>query len=324
MPSSVLRIDLNADLGESTHQRPLPGQEALFPYLSSCNIACGFHGGDPLFIEQAIRQAIAHGLRIGAHPSYPDRANFGRKPMPLPPERLQAEVRYQVAALKSMAESLGGRLSYVKPHGALYNQMAFDEPTARPVLAAVKEIDTDLALMGLAGSPLQKWAASAGLRFIAEAFAEQDPDNATTYAENAARYKDALRATLEPLLNAVDEVPQGQRWLVTCEGAFSYLARDMGLQELYLWPMNADQVGTPQQVRSVIDGVRHNNIPVVFCESTVNTSPAEQVARETGAAYGGVLYVDSLSNEDGPVPTYLDLLRVTTQTVADGLTSAAN
>lgn len=159
---------------------------------------------------------------------------------------------------------------------------------------------------------------------IAEAFAEQDPDNATTYAENAARYKDALRATLEPLRDAVDEVPQGQRWLVTCEGAFSYLARDMGLQELYLWPMNADQVGTPQQVRSVIDGVRDNNIPVVFCESTVNTSPAEQVARETGAAYGGVLYVDSLSDEDGPVPTYLDLLRVTTQTVADGLTSAAN
>ena len=111
---------------------------------------------------------------------------------------------------------------------------------------------------------------------------------------------------------------------MTCEGAFSYLARDFSMKELYLWPMNADQVGTPQQVRSVIDGVRDNDIPVVFCESTVNTAPAEQVARETGAAYGGVLYVDSLSEPDGEVPTYLDLLRVTSRTVADGLTSATN
>lgn len=131
---------------------------------------------------------------------------------------------------------------------------------------------------------------------IAAAFAQHDPDNAATYEANAAAYKDELRATLEPLRETVAEIPEDQRWLVTCEGAFSYLARDFGLRELYLWPMNADQNGTPQQVRKVIDGVRDNDIPVVFCESTVNTSPAEQVARETGAAYGGVLYVDSLSS----------------------------
>ena len=94
------------------------------------------------------------------------------------------------------------------------------------------------------------------------------------------------------------------------------------MKELYLWPMNADRVGTPQQVRAVIDGVRENNIPVIFCESTVNQAPAKQVARETGAAYGGELYVDSLSEADGPVPTYLDLLRVTSQTIADGLTKS--
>ncbi len=155
---------------------------------------------------------------------------------------------------------------------------------------------------------------------IERALAGNDPANADTYAANAAAYKDSLRATLDPLRDAIATVPDDQRWLVTCEGAFSYLARDMGLQELYLWPMNADQVGTPQQVRAVIDGVRDNDIPVVFCESTVNTAPAEQVARETGAAFGGVLYVDSLSEADGPVPTYLDLLRVTTTTVANGLT----
>ncbi|WP_370402616.1 metal ABC transporter substrate-binding protein [Sulfitobacter sp. JB4-11] len=159
---------------------------------------------------------------------------------------------------------------------------------------------------------------------IAKAMSEQDPGNAQVYASNAAAYKDELRATIAPLRDAVAAIPADQRWLVTCEGAFSYLARDFGLKELYLWPMNADQVGTPQQVRSVIDGVRKHDIPVVFCESTVNTAPAKQVARETGAAYGGELYVDSLSEADGPVPTYLDLLRVTSETVAAGLARATN
>ncbi len=159
---------------------------------------------------------------------------------------------------------------------------------------------------------------------MATAFAKQDPDNAEAYAANAEAYKNELRNTIQPLRDAIAEIPADQRWLVTCEGAFSYLARDFGMQELYLWPMNADQVGTPQQVRAVIDGVRNNDILVVFCESTVNTAPAEQVARETGAAYGGVLYVDSLSEADGPVPTYLDLLRVTSQTIADGLTASTN
>jgi manganese/iron transport system substrate-binding protein len=155
---------------------------------------------------------------------------------------------------------------------------------------------------------------------IASAFAEHDPENAETYRANATRYKDELRATIEPLRDAIAAIPEDRRWLVTCEGAFSYLARDFGMKELYLWPMNADQVGTPQQVRAVIDGVRENDIPVVFCESTVNTAPAQQVARETGAAYGGELYVDSLSEADGPVPSYLDLLSVTARTVVDGLT----
>lgn len=159
---------------------------------------------------------------------------------------------------------------------------------------------------------------------IVTAFVAQDPNNAETYMANAEAYKEELRVTIEPLRAAIAEIPEDRRWLVTCEGAFSYLARDFGMKELYLWPMNADQVGTPQQVRAVIDGVRDNDIPVVFCESTVNTAPAEQVARETGVAYGGVLYVDSLSEPDGEVPTYLDLLRVTSRTVADGLRSAMN
>jgi manganese/iron transport system substrate-binding protein len=158
---------------------------------------------------------------------------------------------------------------------------------------------------------------------IEAALAAYDPGNAAIYAANAATYRAELAATIEPLRAQIAAIPEGDRWLVTCEGAFSYLARDFAMKELYLWPMNADAIGTPQQVRRVIDGVRENDIPVVFCESTVNTSPAEQVARETGSTFGGVLYVDSLSVADGPVPTYLDLLRVTSETIVTGLTENA-
>lgn len=157
---------------------------------------------------------------------------------------------------------------------------------------------------------------------IEKAFVAQDPRHAATYRANAAAYRARLSATITPLKQQIAAIPEADRWLVSCEGAFPYLARDLGLRELYLWPMNADQVGTPQQVRAVIDGVRAHRIPAVFCESTVNTAPARQVARETGARYGGVLYVDSLSTADGPVPSYLELLKVTTATVAEGLTRA--
>ena len=158
---------------------------------------------------------------------------------------------------------------------------------------------------------------------IAKALSAGDPDYAADYAANAAAYKAKLTAEIAPLKAKIDAIPDAQRWLVSCEGAFSYLARDLGLREAYLWPINADATGTPQQVRGVIDVVRENAIPAVFCESTVNNDPAQQVARETGARFGGVLYVDSLSAADGPVPSYADLLRVTTQTVVDGLTGGA-
>ncbi len=157
---------------------------------------------------------------------------------------------------------------------------------------------------------------------IAKALALVDPANTATYAANAEAYKARLSAAIGPLRDAIAALPEDRRWLVTCEGAFSYLARDLGLKELYLWPVNADQQGSPRQVRAVIDGVREHLIPTVFCESTVSSDPAMQVARETGAAFGGVLYVDSLSEADGPVPTYLDLLKVTTETIARGLAPA--
>ena len=154
---------------------------------------------------------------------------------------------------------------------------------------------------------------------IRDALIKHDPAHADTYRTNAERYKQQIRATIDPIRQQVEALPAQKRWLVSSEGAFSYLARDFGLRELYLWPINADQQGTPQQVRHVIDEVRKHHIPAVFSESTVSAAPAQQVARETGAHYGGVLYVDSLSEPDGPVPTYLDLLRVTSETLAKGL-----
>lgn len=157
---------------------------------------------------------------------------------------------------------------------------------------------------------------------IEKALSAADPANAATYAANAAAYKAQLSAALDPLKARIAALPEDRRWLATCEGAFSYLARDLGLRELYLWPINADQQGTPRQVQAVIDAVREHQVPAVFCESTVPSDPAEQVARETGAAFGGVLYVDSLSDGDGPVPTYLDLLKVTTETIVRGLAPA--
>ncbi|KQB13946.1 metal ABC transporter substrate-binding protein [Rhodobacter capsulatus] len=154
---------------------------------------------------------------------------------------------------------------------------------------------------------------------IRAALSAADPGNAGTYAANAAAYKAQIAAVIGPLRAAARALPEDRRWLVTSEGAFSYLARDFGLTEVYLWPINADAQGTPQQVRAVIDTVRAHRIPVVFSESTVSDKPARQVARETGAQYGGVLYVDSLSEPGGPVPTYLDLLRVTSETIVKGL-----
>lgn len=155
---------------------------------------------------------------------------------------------------------------------------------------------------------------------IRNALIEHDPDNADTYRQNASAYRQRIEAAIAPIRAELQAIPEDRRWLVSSEGAFSYLARDFGLKELYLWPINADQQGTPQQVRKVIDAVRANNIPAVFSESTISPKPAQQVARETGAKYGGVLYVDSLSEADGPVPTYIDLLRVTAETIANGLT----
>lgn len=153
---------------------------------------------------------------------------------------------------------------------------------------------------------------------IRAAFVKYDPQNASIYNKNAEDYIAKIKALDAPLRERLAKIPEAQRWLVTSEGAFSYLARDYNLKEAYLWPINAEQQGTPKQVKNLIDLVRTNKISVVFSESTISDKPAKQVSKETGAKYGGVLYVDSLSTKDGPVPTYIDLLKVTVETIAKG------
>ncbi|MDC9582511.1 metal ABC transporter substrate-binding protein [Xenorhabdus sp. PR6a] len=153
---------------------------------------------------------------------------------------------------------------------------------------------------------------------IRKAFVKHDPENAEIYNRNAKAYAEKIAQLDAPLRERLSRIPEEQRWLVTSEGAFSYLTQDYGFKEVYLWPINAEEQGSPQQVRRVIDTVRANKIPVVFSESTVSDKPAKQVSKETGARYGGVLYVDSLSTQKGPVPTYIDLLNTTVDTIAKG------
>ena len=154
---------------------------------------------------------------------------------------------------------------------------------------------------------------------IKKALSKYDPVNSNVYERNAENYKSKIKATILPIRYSLNALPEEKRWLVTSEGAFSYLARDFGLKELFLWPINADAQGTPQQVRNVIDKLREKKISVIFSESTVSDAPAKQVARETNIHYGGVLYVDSLTAIDGPVPTFLDLIRVTSKAIVKGL-----
>lgn len=170
------------------------------------------------------------------------------------------------------------------------------------------------------------WMAPLNVRVYAEnmatAFAKIDPEHAGDYAANAAAYGAELQAVHDELTASLNTLPVSQRALVTCEGAFSYLARDAGLTEQFLWAVNAEQQATPQQIARTIEFVREGNVPAVFCESTISDAPMQQVVEATDADFGGTLYVDSLSEADGPVPTYLDLIRHDARVIVDALTGS--
>lgn len=174
----MARIDLNSDLGEGYGAWTMGDDAAMLAVVSSANVACGFHAGDPAGILSTLREAAARGVAVGAHVGYPDRVGFGRRPMDVAPADLEADVIYQIGALQGLARAAGTRVSYVKPHGALYNTIAHDARQAAAVIAGVRAVDPSLVLMGLAGAPILAQARAAGLRVVAEAFADRayNPD----------------------------------------------------------------------------------------------------------------------------------------------------
>ncbi|QEV99605.1 metal ABC transporter substrate-binding protein [Microbacterium caowuchunii] len=183
----------------------------------------------------------------------------------------------------------------------------------------------DIAADAYTGKPNpHAWMSPANVQIyvdnMVDAFSELDPEHADDFAANGTAYQQELQAIQDELVAELETLPDNERALVTCEGAFSYLARDAGLTEVYIWPVNAEQQATPQQIAAVIEYVDENRVPAVFCESTVSDKPIQQVVDATDADFGGVLYVDSLSEADGPVPTYLDLIRYDTDTIIAALT----
>ena len=166
-------IDLNSDLGESLGAWSMGDDAAMLDIVSSANVACGFHAGDPAGILATLKAAHARGVSVGAHVAYPDLLGFGRRNMDVASADLVAAVIYQIGALQGLAQAAGTRITYVKPHGALYNTIAHDSAQALDVITAIRDVDANLALVALAGSPLVRWAQDAGLRVVAEAFADR-------------------------------------------------------------------------------------------------------------------------------------------------------
>lgn len=168
-----MKIDLNCDMGESFGPWKMGRDSELMSYVSSANIACGFHAGDATVMRKTIESAMENGVSIGAHPSYPDLQGFGRRETNLSPQEITDIVLYQISAIKGMCESLGAKLNHVKPHGALYNQAARSESTSKAIAEAVASIDRDLIIFGLSGGELAKAARSIGLQSADEAFADR-------------------------------------------------------------------------------------------------------------------------------------------------------
>ncbi|KQP06238.1 LamB/YcsF family protein [Pseudorhodoferax sp. Leaf265] len=168
-----MKIDLNSDLGESLGVWRMGDDAAMLGIVTSANVACGFHAGDPAGILATLKTAAERGIAIGAHVAYPDLVGFGRRAMDIASADLVAGVVYQIGALQALARVAGTKVRYVKPHGALYNTIAHDARQARDVIAAIRAVDPRLPLVVLAGAPLAGWAADAGLRVVAEAFADR-------------------------------------------------------------------------------------------------------------------------------------------------------
>lgn len=214
---------INCDMGESYGQYQIGNDEALMPFIDAANIACGMHAGDPVQMDHTIDLALAHQVQIGAHPGYPDRQGFGRRNMEMSTEELSSYIKYQVAALDGMTQSKGARISYVKPHGAMYNHMVADVQFAETVVEAIRSYNSSLKIMGLAGSHVKSIVENNGGEFIAEAFADR------IYEENgqlrSRQLDDAVIHDAQMALEQVQSILQKHE-LRTYNGQFLSLKAD--------------------------------------------------------------------------------------------------
>jgi UPF0271 protein len=247
-----MRVDLNADAGESFGAWTLGADEQLFQIVSSVNLACGFHAGDPSVIRRALRAAGRAGVAIGAHPSYPDLAGFGRRPMRLDAPTIEDLVMYQVAALAGMARAEGLRVGHVKPHGALYNDAAVDPLTARAIARAVRLTDASLALVGLAGSALVAAARAEGLRALEEAFADRGYERDGTLTPRG-----TPGAVIDnPAIAAARAVSIVRDHCVAAAGG-----EPIGLHADTIC-IHGDTIGAPVLARAVRDALEHAGVQV--------------------------------------------------------------
>ncbi|UZN51407.1 LamB/YcsF family protein [Cupriavidus cauae] len=247
-----MQIDLNSDLGESFGAWRMGNDAAMLDIVSSANVACGFHAGDPAGILRTLKAAKARGVAVGAHVSYPDLQGFGRRNMDVASEDLIADVLYQISALAGMAATVGTAVRYVKPHGALYNTIASDERQARDVITAICKFNPELALVALAGSPLVGWARDAGLRVIAEAFADR-----------AYTPQGTLVSRREPgaVLHDADEIAQRMLRLVR-EGTVVAIDGSVARVEAQSICVHGDSAGALEMARAVRDALERDGVKV--------------------------------------------------------------
>lgn len=244
-------IDLNCDMGELKPGQSTNFDAGILPYVSSCNIACGFHSGTPLLMEQTILAAIKHGVKIGAHPSYQDRENFGRVSLKLDRKVLLAEIRYQISALIGMVESFGHRLNHVKAHGALYNDMADDEKLARDFVSLVRQIDPALKIYALAGSCVIDICRSEGMTPVNEGFADRRYERADQLRSR--QFEDAVLHTPKEITHQIDQFLAGK--IETVSGQKSKI-------EIETLCLHSDTPGAVQLGKMIHDHLKQNHVRI--------------------------------------------------------------
>ena len=241
-------IDLNADTGEGYGAWTMGDDAGVLPYVTSVNVACGFHAGDPSIMDLTVRRALERGIRIGAHPSYPDRRGFGRREMQIPEEEVEADVLYQAGALRAFVESHGGRLWHVKPHGALYNQAAKDERLARAIARAVRRLGGGVTLVGLATSRVFRAAAlSEGVPFAGEAFVDRayEFDGSLAKRGTAGALLESETASAEQALSIA------QKGVVVARGGATL---SLTAETLCLHGDAPNAIGVARAVRAALEG----------------------------------------------------------------------